>query len=112
MALKIQQLTTVIGAEIEGAELEKLDNSEFEQIERALVAHQVIFLRDQPTLDPATQISFARQFGPLHTHPAAPTLNEHPEIFICRRSIRLKAEIYCSGLNKAFCLPPGTHSAQ
>jgi taurine dioxygenase len=74
-------LTPVIGAEILGANLANPDADQVEQIRRALIDHGVVFFRDQPRLAPADQIAFARRFGELHAHPAAPHLEGHPEIF-------------------------------
>lgn len=74
------RLTPVIGAELSGIDITEADN--FPAIHQALVDHQVIFFRDQPRLDPDDQIAFARQFGALHQHPAAPHLDGHPEIFV------------------------------
>ena len=82
MAIEINPLSPVIGAEIIGADLSHIDDDNFASIEQALTDHQVIFFRDQPQLLPDEQINFARRFGTLHTHPAAPTLESHPEIFV------------------------------
>lgn len=81
MNLEIQPLTTVIGAIVSNADLTQLDDESFEKIEQALVDHQVIFFRDQPELSPQTLIAFARRFGELHAHPAAPHHELHPEVF-------------------------------
>ncbi len=80
--MEIEPVTPVIGAEIAGADLEKLTDAQFEEIDRAFTDHQVIFFRDQPKLDPTVQIAFGRRFGELHYHPAAPHHPEHPEIFV------------------------------
>lgn len=80
MKIRITPSTPVIGAEISGIDI--TDPACFEPIHQALIDHQVIFFRDQPRLDPRAQIAFARQFGPLHAHPAAPHLEGHPEIFV------------------------------
>ena len=46
--LDIQPLTPALGAEVFGIDLSKqLSQSELDAIRRALVAHQVIFFRDQ-----------------------------------------------------------------
>ncbi len=82
MTIDVTPLSPLIGAEITGADLTNPDGASFAAIEQALTDHQVIFFRDQPLLTPDQQIEFARQFGPLHTHPAAPTLATHPEIFV------------------------------
>jgi taurine dioxygenase len=78
----IERLTPVIGAEIAGADLADFDEEAFAEIREALIDHQVIFFRDQPRLPPEVQVAFARRFGPLHAHPAAPTLEGHPEVFV------------------------------
>lgn len=51
-------------------------------IRTALVEYQVVFFEDQPQLSPSEQIAFAKHFGPLHVHPAAPADNQHPELFV------------------------------
>ncbi len=80
--MEIVPLTPVIGAEIRGANLTAPGGDEFQIIRRALIEHGVVFFRDQPRLDPAAQIAFARRFGNLHSHPAAPHMEGHPEVFV------------------------------
>ncbi len=82
MAVQITPLSPVIGAEISGVDLSAVTDDEFETIHQALTAHQVIFFRDQDALAPEVQIAFARRFGDLHAHPAAPHMDGHPEIFV------------------------------
>jgi taurine dioxygenase len=82
-SIQVEQLTPYIGAEIQGVDLAKpLDERTFKEVHDALVAHGVIFFRDQH-LTPAQHKAFGRLFGELHTHPAAPSLVEdHPEILV------------------------------
>jgi taurine dioxygenase len=80
--ISIDPVTPVIGADVAGARLAALDEAEFQLIRNALTDHQVLFFRDQPRLQPDEQIAFARRFGPLHAHPAAPHMDGHPEIFV------------------------------
>jgi len=82
MAAQITPLSPVIGAEISGVDLSALTDDEFEVVHQALTTHQVIFFRDQEALAPHVQIAFARRFGELHAHPAAPQMDGHPEIFV------------------------------
>lgn len=82
MTIEITPLTPAIGAEIAGLDLTDLSADAFELVHRTLIEHQVVFFRDQPTLAPEDQISFARRFGELHAHPAAPHMEGHPEIFV------------------------------
>jgi taurine dioxygenase len=50
-------------------------------VRRALLAHQVLFFRDQLEIAPDVQIQMGRMFGELHFHPAAPQMDSYPEIF-------------------------------
>ena len=70
--ITVEPLSPVIGAEISGVDLaESLGNQAFQEIHDALMAHQVIFFRDQDlSLD--QHKDFGRRFGELHIHPAAP----------------------------------------
>lgn len=80
--MHITPLSPVIGAEISGVDLSALPDAAFAAIRQALTDHQVIFFRDQPALAPEVQIGFARRFGDLHAHPAAPHMDGYPEIFV------------------------------
>jgi taurine dioxygenase len=80
--MKIQPLTPVIGAEISGLDLCNLNDESFNDLRDAFTKHSVLFFRDQPAMSPIDQVAFAKRFGPLHTHPAAPTLAEQEEVFV------------------------------
>ena len=82
MSVQVTPLSPVIGAEISGADLAALEPETFAVIRQALIDHQVIFFRDQEELSPDVQVEFARRFGELHAHPAAPHMDGHPEIFV------------------------------
>lgn len=82
MTIKVTPLSPAIGAELGGADLEQLSDADFHAIEEALTTYQVVFFRDQPRLAPETQIAFAKRFGSLHQHPAAPHLEGYPEVFV------------------------------
>jgi taurine dioxygenase len=81
-SVRIEPIGPVLGAEITGFDFTAIEDEAFAGVERALADHQVLFFRDAPVLSPATQIDFARRLGELHAHPAAPHLDEHPEIFV------------------------------
>jgi taurine dioxygenase len=71
-----------LGAEIRGVQLANgVSDAEFAEIHRAFLRHQVLFFKDQDEIPPAQHISFGKGFGPLHFHPAAPTMEGFPEIF-------------------------------
>src|SRR5262249_43744532 len=80
--IEVRKSTPNIGAEIAAIDLSKpLSNQQFQEVHDALVAHQVIFFRDQ-TLSPERHKELGLRFGKLHVHPAAPGMSaEHPEIF-------------------------------
>ena len=80
--MKIQPLTPVIGAEISGLDLCNLNDESFNDLRDAFTKLSVLFFRDRPTMSPIDQVAFAKRFGPLHTHPAAPTLAEQEEVFV------------------------------
>ena len=80
--IEVTPISPHIGAEIAGVDLSRpLGNHTFQEIHDALMAHQVIFFRDQElTLE--QHKDFGRRFGPLHIHPAAPAPEGHPEILV------------------------------
>lgn len=76
----VQPLTRHIGALIGGIDLTRpLSDAQVADVRRALLAHQVIFFRDQPiTLD--QHLALGRHFGTLHVHPNSPGPEGYPEI--------------------------------
>jgi taurine dioxygenase len=80
MTIRIRKMTPLIGAEIEGVDLTRpLGNQAFQEVHDALMDNLVIFFRDQP-ISPEQQAEFGRRFGRLHIHPAAPSIEGHPEV--------------------------------
>jgi len=78
--LHVAPLTPHIGAEIAGVDLrEEQDDATIAEIRAALLAHKVIFFRDQD-ITPAQHIAFARRFGTLEIHPATPKDQPDPEV--------------------------------
>lgn len=71
-----------LGAEITGVDLsQEISEAEFSEIEAAFLAYQVLFFKDQKEIPPKVHIDLGKRFGPLHSHPAAPTMAGYPEIF-------------------------------
>ena len=71
-----------LGAEIYGVDLSQpVPDDQFAEIEAAFATYQVLFFKDQKEIPPAQHIEFGKRFGPLHAHPAAPTMEGFPEIF-------------------------------
>ncbi len=81
MALDIRKVTPAIGAEISGIDLAgPLSNTEASALHDALMAHQVLFFRDQH-MSVDQHKALGRLFGELLIHPAARAeLEGHPEI--------------------------------
>ncbi len=72
--IEVQQIAGNIGAEIVGVDTgDDLADAVVAQVRQALLAHKVVFLRDQ-TLDYERQIAFAKRFGTLTLgHPLLPS---------------------------------------
>jgi alpha-ketoglutarate-dependent taurine dioxygenase len=69
-AIIIRPLQPTIGAEISGVDLRyPLSDATRDQIKAAVLEYKVVFFRDQD-LDRDQHAAFARQFGPLYTHPS------------------------------------------
>ena len=78
--ITVDKLTPIIGAEIGGIDLAApLSNRQQDELHRALAENLVIFFRDQP-ISAEQHLGFARIFGDLHIHPAAPHVDGHPEL--------------------------------
>jgi taurine dioxygenase len=78
----VKPLTTALGAEIHGVDLnEDLSPDALKEIRRLLVEYQVIFFRDQD-ISPEQHRNLAASFGPLQTHPAYGTAEGFHEITI------------------------------
>jgi alpha-ketoglutarate-dependent sulfate ester dioxygenase len=69
-AIIIRPLQPTIGAEISGIDLRyPLSDATRDRIKAAVLEYKVVFFRDQD-LDRDQHAAFARQFGPLYTHPS------------------------------------------
>jgi taurine dioxygenase len=80
-SITVDKLTPIIGAEIGKVDLREPSNRQMDEIHRALAENLVIFFRDQH-LSPEQHLDFGRKFGELHIHPAAPAVEEHPELMV------------------------------
>ena len=69
----------VIGAEIDGLDLEKNDDAMYAQIDSLLMEHQVLFFRDQD-ISHESHKRMATRFGVVKPHPAYQTVEDFPEI--------------------------------
>ena len=80
--IEVTPFGPALGAEVRGITLaDGVTAQQFAEIKRAFLDHQVLFFKDQREIPPALHVEFARMFGELHSHPAAPTMDGYPEIF-------------------------------
>src|ERR1700722_7252857 len=72
--VRISSVAGNIGAELSGVDLTReLSDDTIAEIRRALLAHKVVFFRDQD-LSYESQVAFAQRFGPLTLgHPTLPS---------------------------------------
>lgn len=69
-AIDLRPLQPTIGAEIHGLDIAKLlTPAQRDAIRAAVLKYKVVFFRDQQ-LDNDSHAAFARNFGPLYTHPS------------------------------------------
>jgi len=76
--MKIEKLTQHIGAELSGVSLAEaaVNDDLFGEIRAALLAHKVLFLRDQD-ISRTEHVAFAERFGALEDHPVAGSDPDH-----------------------------------
>ena len=68
--IEVTPVTSVIGAQVEGAQLGAVDDQQFAEITDALMEHLVLFFRDQDISDDQ-QLAFAARFGAPSVYPIA-----------------------------------------
>jgi taurine dioxygenase len=82
MNIQVTRVSRAFGAVVSGVDIgQHLEQPLIDELSALLVAHKVLFFRDQP-LAPLAQRDFAARFGPLHVHPIYPVLPELPEILL------------------------------
>lgn len=80
--ISIKRFAPNLGAEVTGVDLsEDISGDQFSEILDAFHNYQVLFFKNQREISPEMQVKFGKRFGDLHTHPAAPTMDGHPEVF-------------------------------
>ena len=88
--IAIRKLTPAIGAEVSGVDLASLSNQQASEWDYALMAHHVLFFRDQQ-MSVDQHKAFGRLFGELLIHPAARIEVEgHPEIRVVHADEKTK----------------------
>src|SRR2546425_6523025 len=83
--LDVQPIAGALGAEVSGVDLgAELDDGTIAEIRRALLAHCVIFFRDQD-FDAEQHKRLARRFGEIFVHPNYAGIQADPEIVMIHR---------------------------
>ena len=78
--IQVKPVAGALGAEIRGVDMARpLGNRTFKEIHDALMAHQVIFFRDQ-TLTPEQHITFAERWGPINVNRFFTPVEGYPQI--------------------------------
>lgn len=79
--VEVRPVTPRTGAELSGIDLRDLGDTALQAIRRALLAHRVVFFRDQ-NLEPTELVALAQRFGPLtRAHPTLPSSPIDPALF-------------------------------
>lgn len=93
--MRVEKLTTHIGAELTEVHLaEAITNDDlFGSIREALLAHKVLFLRDQQ-ISKAEHVAFASRFGDLEDHPVAGSDPDHPGLVCIYKDLDSRPDHY------------------
>ena len=94
-SLRVEPLSCAIGAEIGNVQMGAVarDDGLYAEIRSLLLAHKVLFFRDQD-ITSADHAAFAGRFGELEPHPMAPSDPEHPGIIRIYKSPESPVERY------------------
>ena len=94
-SIAVEPLTCTIGALLSNVNLgdASRDDALFAEIKALLLAHKVLFLRDQD-ITRAEHVAFARRFGDLEDHPVAGSDPDHPGLVRIYKGPDSRAEQY------------------
>ena len=110
--IDVRPFSPKLGAEIRGVALASgVSDAVFAEIHRAFLEYRVLFFKQQSEIPPPLHIAFAKRFGSLHAHPAAPTMKGFPEIFEIhthKDSAVANGEFWHSDVSCDECPPLGT----
>ena len=91
--MRVEKLTAHIGAELVGVDLAEAATNDdlFGAIRAALLAHKVLFVRDQ-IITKADHVAFATRFGELEAHPMLGSDPDHPGLVCIYKDLNSPAE--------------------
>jgi taurine dioxygenase len=95
-SVKVERLTCSIGAELKNLSLADAarDDELFAEVRSLLLAHRVLFLRDQAGAERADHVAFARRFGELEDHPVLGSDPDHPGLVRIYKDLSSPPEHY------------------
>lgn len=86
--MQVTPLSSNLGAEIVGIDLEGINDDSFDQVNRLVLDHQLVVFRNQ-SLSPEGQLRLSRRFGPLDIHPLTQYNHpQYPEIFVLSNEVK------------------------
>jgi taurine dioxygenase len=86
--MHVTPLSSSIGAEVVGIDLEGIQDDSFTQVNRLVLDHQLVVFRNQ-ALSPEGQLNLSRRFGPLDIHPLTQYNHpQYPEIFVLSNEVK------------------------
>ena len=93
--MHIAPLTCHIGAELTGVSLAEAARSDdlFAELRAALLAHKVLFLRDQD-MSRGDHVAFASRFGALEDHPVLGSDPDHPGLVLIYKDENSPPDFY------------------
>lgn len=84
-AIEFRPLGEHVGVEALGVDINRIDDAQFGALRGAVMAHGVLFLRDQQ-VTPDQHIAFARRWGGIDINNYFPANGAHPEIAEVRKA--------------------------
>jgi taurine dioxygenase len=93
--MRVEKLTSHIGAQIHGVDLAEAARNDdlFGALREALLAHKVLFLRDQ-AIGKANHVAFARRFGELEDHPVLGSDPDYPDLVCIYKDLDSPPDYY------------------
>src|SRR4029450_12677648 len=93
--MRVEKLTSHIGAQLFDVSLAEASRNDdlFAEIRRELLAHKVLFLRDQD-ISKSEHVAFAERFGALRDPPAAGSDPDHPGLVCIYKDLNSPPDHY------------------
>ncbi len=92
--MRVEKAAGALGAYITGINLAEVGESDvlFAEVRRALIEHEVLFIRGQG-IQPVEYQVFARRFGQIESHPAYPTVSGAADVQVLESTAEAPSKI-------------------